>query len=69
MLNQIGSRHFLKAYVMPMPDTSKSRNNSLFLPICVIKNNIDKDILQTIPSHKFIVYVLTKLCKLLKQFG
>ena len=33
------------------------------------KKNYDKNILQPIPSHKFIIYVLTKLCKLNKQFG
>ena len=34
----------------------------------LLKKN-DKCILQPIPSHEFIIYVLTKCCKFFKQFG
>ena len=33
------------------------------------KQNYDKIILQPIPYQKIIIYVITKLCKLFKQFG
>ena len=66
MFNQYNLRHFLVSYVVL--DVSKSLKNEYILPKCVIKKNVT-NILQPIPSHEFIIYVLTKLCKLLKEFG
>ena len=48
---------------------SKSKKNRHILLVWFIKQNDDKNILHTIPSDKFIIYVYTKYCKIVKQFG
>ena len=55
IFNQFTSRYFLRSYVMPMPDKSKSLKNEQKLLICVIENNNDNNILQPIPLHKFMI--------------
>ena len=35
--------------------------------MCYKKNNV-KNILQPIPSHKFIIYLLTRYCKIFNRF-
>ena len=65
LLKQYGLRHFLKSYIMSMQDKVK---NEQILPLCFVNNNNGKIILQTIPSHNFVIDMYNTCCQTLELF-